>query len=60
MEDWNNDQINEWASKVPELESYLNIIKYQKIQGKHLVNADKEFFITRLGLKTESIIAKIS
>ena len=38
MIDWDNEEVLLWASKIPELQDYMKIFKYQKVTGKDLVS----------------------
>ena len=43
LEEWNNDEIYKWFEEM-ELDDYLNMIKFQKITGKDIVQGKKRLF----------------
>ena len=54
LEEWNNEEIYKWFEEM-ELDDYLNIIKYQKITGKDIVNGGKVFLLDVMGLEEDHI-----
>jgi len=49
IDTWTNQEIVAWAN-TNGFEEYANIIKYENISGKQLMNADKRFLIDVLGV----------
>ena len=45
---WKTDQVIEWLKTI-NLEEYLNIVKYEKINGKDILEGDKLFFFNIMG-----------
>eukprot|EP01016_Furgasonia_blochmanni_P050206 TRINITY_DN771_c0_g1_i17.p1 TRINITY_DN771_c0_g1~~TRINITY_DN771_c0_g1_i17.p1 ORF type:complete len:401 (+),score=120.55 TRINITY_DN771_c0_g1_i17:66-1268(+) len=58
IDNWTNEKVLKWAEEIG-LDKYLKIIKYEKIEGKHLWNANKQFLHDTLGLKREDLHTKI-
>ena len=54
LEEWNNEEIYKWFEEM-ELDDYLNIIKYQKITGKDIVNGGKVYLLDVMGLEEDHI-----
>ena len=54
LEEWNNEEIYKWFEEM-ELDDYLNIIKYQKITGKDIVNGGKVILLDVMGLEEDHI-----
>ena len=54
LEEWNTEEIYKWFEEM-ELDDYLNIIKYQKITGKDIVNGGKVFLLDVMGLLEDHI-----
>lgn len=46
---WSTDEVVEWFNEL-NLDLYINIIKYEKITGKDIVEGDSEFFKSMLGM----------
>ena len=49
LEEWNSEEIYKWFEEM-ELDDYLNIIKYQKITGKDIVQGGKDYLIDTMGI----------
>ena len=54
LEEWNNQEIYKWFEDM-ELDDYLNIIKYQKITGKDIVQGGKDYLLDVMGLEEDHI-----
>ena len=54
LEEWNNEEIYKWFEDM-ELDDYLNIIKYQKITGKDIVQGGKDYLLDVMGLEEDHI-----
>ena len=54
LEEWNNEEIYKWFEEM-DLDDYLNIIKYQKITGKDIVNGGKDYLLDVMGLEEDHI-----
>ena len=54
MEEWNTQEIYKWFEDM-ELDDYLNIIKYQKITGKDIVQGGKDYLLDVMGLEEDHI-----
>ena len=54
LEEWNNDEIYKWFEEM-ELDDYLNIIKFQKITGKDIVQGGKDYLIDFMGVLEDHI-----
>jgi hypothetical protein len=57
IENWSESEVYEWFKEL-KLDLFLNIVKYEKIKGSDLVNADEAFFTNNLGMEDDTI-AKI-
>ena len=53
--DWSMEQISEWFEKEIGFEEYLNMIKYQKVTGKNIVEGDRKYFKETLGMSVNKI-----
>ena len=49
LEEWNNEEVYKWLEEM-ELDDYLNIIKYQKITGKDIIQGGKDYLIDTMGI----------
>ena len=54
LEEWNNDEIYKWFEEM-ELDDYLNIIKFQKITGKDIVQGGKDYLIDFMGVEEDHL-----
>ena len=54
LEEWNTQEIYKWFEDM-ELDDYLNIIKYQKITGKDIVQGGKDYLLDVMGLEEDHI-----
>ena len=54
LEEWNNDEIYKWFEEM-ELDDYLNIIKFQKITGKDIVQGGKDYLIDFMGVLEDHV-----
>ena len=54
LEEWNNDEIYKWFEEM-ELDDYLNIIKFQKINGKDIVKGGKDYLIDFMGVEEDHL-----
>lgn len=54
IENWKEDDVMEWFKNM-KLDDYLNIIKYEKINGKDILNADETFFVNVMGMQDDHI-----
>jgi hypothetical protein len=52
--EWKNSDIYKWFENL-RLYDYLNIIKYEKITGKDILNGDKDFFVKCIGMEEDEI-----
>lgn len=57
LQDWSNKEVLEWASNIKEFEDYIQIMKYEKVDGNMLDNADLTFLEERLGLTRKDLIS---
>ncbi len=58
LEKWNEVDVQEWFRSM-DLDEFMNIIKYEKITGKDIVNADETFFVNIMGMMDDNQIKKI-
>ncbi len=56
MVEWDNEEVLSWVENVTELTDYAQIMKYEKITGKMLVDADQQFLTHRLGLSRKDLV----
>jgi uncharacterized protein (UPF0248 family) len=54
LEEWSTEEIYKWFEEM-ELDDYLNIIKNQKITGKDIAQADKDYFIDFMGFEEDHL-----
>ena len=54
LEEWNNDEIYKWFEEM-ELDDYLNIIKFQKITGKDIVQGGRDYLIDFMGVEEDHL-----
>jgi len=54
LEEWNNDEIYKWFEEM-ELDDYLNIIKFQKITGKDIVQGGKDYLLDFMGVEEDHL-----
>ncbi len=57
LEKWTETDVYQWFKEM-ELDEYLNIVKYEKIKGFDLINADEAFFLNNMGME-DDIISKL-
>lgn len=57
LEKWTETDVYEWFKEM-DLDEYLNIVKYEKIKGSDLINADETFFLNNMGME-DDIISKM-
>jgi len=57
FEKWTESDIYDWFKEM-KLDEYLNIVKYEKIKGIDLINADDAYFLNNLGME-DDVIAKM-
>ena len=53
--DWTMEEILDWFEKDIDFEEYLKVVKYQKVNGKNIVEGDKKYFKDILGMSTNKI-----
>ena len=53
--DWTMEEILDWFEKDIDFEEYLKVVKYQKVNGKNIVEGDKKYFIDILGMSSNKI-----
>ena len=53
--DWPIKDISEWFEKEIGFEEYLNIIKYEKVDGKKIMEGDKKYFKDIIGMSVNKI-----
>ena len=53
--DWTIKDISEWFEKEIGFEEYLNIIKYEKVDGKKIMEGDKKYFKDIIGMSVNKI-----
>lgn len=46
---WSTEQVMEWFNDI-DLSDYVNIIKYEKITGRDIIEAEKDFYIKMMGM----------
>ena len=49
LEEWNSEEVYKWFEEM-ELDDYLNIIKYQKITGKNIIEGGKDYLLDTMGI----------
>ena len=49
---WNQAEVQEWFIRLG-MDEYVNIIKYEKITGKDILEGDEIFFVNVMGLKDD-------
>ena len=49
LEEWNSEEVYKWFEEM-ELDDYLNIIKYQKISGKDIIEGGKYYLLDTMGI----------
>ena len=49
LEEWNSEEVYKWFEEM-ELDDYLNIIKYQKITGKNIIEGGKDYLLDVMGI----------
>jgi len=54
LEKWNESEVQEWFKSM-DLDEFLNIIKYEKINGKDISNGDETFFVNIMGMLDDQI-----
>ena len=54
LEEWNNEEIYKWFEEM-ELDDYLNIIKFQKITGKDIVQGGKDYLLDFMGVEEDHL-----
>lgn len=58
LEKWSVPEVIEWF-KTMNMDEFCNIIKYEKITGKDIVDADETFFVNIMGMMDENQIKKV-
>ena len=53
--DWSTEQVSEWFERELGFEEYLNVIKYQKVNGKNIIDGDRKYFKDILGMNVSKI-----
>ena len=53
--DWTMEEILDWFEKDIDFEEYLKVVKYQKVNGKNIVEGDKKYFKDILGMSSNKI-----
>lgn len=53
--DWSTDQVTEWFERELGFEDYLNVVKYQKVNGKDIIDGDRKYFKDILGMNVSKI-----
>lgn len=54
LDKWTFNDVYKWFEEM-KLEDYLNIIKYEKINGKDISEADETFFVNCMGMEEDDI-----
>jgi hypothetical protein len=54
IENWSELEVYNWFKEI-KLFDYLNLIKYKKLNGKDILNANNKFFIDNLGMEDDII-----
>lgn len=54
LEKWNENDVQEWFKSM-KMDEFLNIIKYEKINGKDIFNGDETFFVNVMGMPDDQI-----
>lgn len=57
MDKWTETEVYNWFKEM-NLEDYLNIVKYKKITGLNILQADKKYYVKNFGME-DDIILKI-
>ena len=57
LEKWTEKDVYQWFKDM-KLDEYLNIVKYEKIKGSDLIDADEIFFVNNMGME-DDIISKL-
>lgn len=57
LEKWTETEVYQWFKDL-KLDEFLNIVKYEKIKGMDLINADETFFLNNMGME-DDVIAKM-
>lgn len=57
LEKWSETDVFQWFKDM-KLDEYLNIVKYDKIKGSDLLDADETFFINNMGME-DDVISKL-
>lgn len=55
IKDWDNSEVVKWLKGIKGLEDEVKIFKSENINGADLINADKQFYIDRLGILREDL-----
>jgi hypothetical protein len=58
LEKWNVPEVIDWFRSM-NLDEFSNIIKYEKITGKDIVDADETFFVNIMGMMDDNQIKKV-
>ena len=53
--DWTMEDILIWFEKEIDFEEYVNVVKYQKINGKNIIEGDRKYFRDILGMSSNKI-----
>lgn len=54
LDKWKEDDVQEWFHQM-NMDEFLNIIKYEKINGKDILNGDETFFVNIMGMEDDQI-----
>ena len=49
LKEWNSEEVYKWFEEM-ELDDYLNIIKYQNITGKNIIEGGKDYLLDTMGI----------
>jgi len=52
LDKWNQTEVQQWFIEMG-MDEYVNIIKYEKIKGKDILEGDELFFVNVMGLKDD-------
>ncbi len=54
LEKWTEADVMQWFKEM-KMEEFMNIIKYEKINGKDILNGDETFFVNVMGMPDDQI-----
>jgi hypothetical protein len=52
LDKWNQTEVQQWFIEMG-MDEYCNIIKYEKIKGRDIIDGDESFFVNVMGLKDD-------